>query len=161
MAKRERPLVHIFHVALVLLLCFGGVGCAPKRAIYVRDTKKIEVAPMGGSTVLVRLALYVENHNPRSLGIRDGDFLSWRKGNELARIRLQEVVTVGANSADTVWVPLEVRFASVGKMLSFALMGEMDDWRDIEVEGYVKARYGCTRKKIKITRRKIGDVIVW
>lgn len=159
MVSKERGLRALLIASV--MLCVLSVGCVPKRGVYVRPTEQVEVAPMGGGSVLVRAAVRVENFNPRSIHLLDGSFLSWYNGSELATIDLKEAVEVRANSVDTVWLPLEVRFKSMGRMLSFALQGEMEDWRNIEVEGYAKVRYGCSRKKVRISRQKIGALAGW
>lgn len=145
-------------IAVALLLVAAATSCVPKRAVYVRVTNQVELAPSTGGYVLVRAAVRVENHNPRSIHVRDAMFYSWHEGRDLATITLQSPVEVRANSADTVWVPLEVRFSSAGRMLTFALQGGVEDWRNVEVEGYAKIQYGGSSKKFRVSRRKLKEL---
>lgn len=146
--------------AVAAVLCVAASSCVPKRAVYVRMTNQVELAPSAGGYVLVRAAVVVENHNPRSIHLTDAVFFSWYEGSELATITLQNPVEVRAGSIDTVWVPLEARFVSAGRMLTFALQGGVDDWQNVEVEGYAKVRYGASSKKVRITRRKLKELAI-
>lgn len=137
-----------------------GTSCVPRRAIYVSLTDQVELAPSSGGYVLVRAGVRVENHNPQSVRLREGVFNSWHDGRELGTITLQSPIEVSGHSTDTVWVPLEVRFKSAGRMVSFALRGGVDGWQDVEVEGYVRVRYGATSKRLRVPREKIGKLIL-
>lgn len=149
---------NVLTILVVGFLLVASTGCVPRRAIYVNLTDKIEITPTLGGTVMVRAAVRVENHNPKSLYLNDASFDSWYGGSDLAKITLPSPVEVRAKSIDTVWVPLEARFVSAGRMLTFALQGGVDDWQNVEVEGYARVRYGVGSKKVRITRRKLKEL---
>lgn len=146
----------LFAAAAIAIL---GTSCMPRRAIYVTTTEQIELAPSTGGYVLVRAGVCVDNHNPKSIRLREGVFNSWHNGSELGTITLQSPIEVAGHTTDTVWVPLEVRFKSAGRMVSFALQGGVEGWQDVEVEGYVRVRYGATSKRLRVPRKKISELI--
>lgn len=143
---------------VAVALCIATTGCIPKRAIYVRMTDRVELAPSMGGHVAIKAEVIVENHNPRSLRLTEAKFFSWYAGSDLATITLESPVEIRAKRTDTVWLPLDARFVSAGRMITFALQGGVEDWQNVEVEGYAKVRYGVSGKKVRVARKKLKEL---
>lgn len=161
MRKIHSEIIIFYGVKLVIItaiLLLAG-ACVPRKEVNLELTDKLVFTPKRDAKVQLDMVINAENQNAHPILLRDFHFDTWQHGQELGTIDLRHPIKLPAKYHDTLTIPFEIQFVSYGRMFKFMLSKGYESWQDMEIEGYVKAKYRITSFKHKVDKQPIKQAI--